>query len=357
MIAVGVLSIIAMVSLVDGLFKEIQDASGSLEGIMVIGGEMGPLLSQIDEGYRSDIKSIIGVKDVEPVIISMAKSIDGKSLQMEFLAMVRLVGTEFSNGAGNSVSGVNGELVDGRSPKPGETGVVMIGTEVRETFSKFPGNNIKINGEKYKVVGIYKTGSVMQNSGIIMNIDDIRDLLAFPDNKVSAFSISLINPSEIDRVVKLLEFKLPEELTIMNTSQFSESISSVLGDVRLMVFAVAAIAAIVAGVGIINTMLMSVMERFKEIGALKATGWTNSNVMRMILSESLLIGVLGGVLGIIFGLALAQLIEPITGFSMYISIELMLETFAFAVGIGVIAGAYPAWRASKVDPIEALHME
>jgi len=357
MIAVGVLSIIAMVSLVDGLFQEIQSATGSLEGIMVLGGEMGPLFSQIDEDYKNDIESVAGVKDVEPVVISMAQSIDGKSLQMEFMNMVRLIGTEFSNSADNSVSGVDGELVDGRSLKPGETGMVIIGTEIRENFSKFPGNNIKINGEKYKIVGVYKTGSAMQNSGIIMDIDDLRDLLAFPDNKVSAFSISLVNPSDIDRVAKLLEFKLPEELNIMNTAQFAESLASVLGNVRLMVFAVAAIAAIVAGVGIINTMLMSVMERFKEIGALKATGWTNSNVMRMILSESLLIGIIGGVSGVILGLILTMLLAPMTGFAMHVSIELMIETFVFAVGIGVFAGLYPAWKASTFNPIEALHME
>lgn len=356
MIAIGVFSIIAMVSLVDGLFQEIQNASGSLEGIMVMGGEMGPMFSQIDEDYKNVIESVSGVKDVEPVVISMAQSIDDKSLQMEF-TMVRLIGTEFSNGADNSISGVDGELVAGRSIKPGETGMVMVGTEIRELFSKFPGNSIKINGEKYKIAGIYKTGSALQNTGIIMNIDDLRDLTAFPDNKVSAFSISLINPNEIDRVAKLLEFKLPEDLTIMNTSQFAESIGSVLGEVRLMVFAVAAIAAIVAGVGIINTMLMSIMERFKEIGALKATGWTSSNIMRMVLSESLLIGVIGGVLGIILGLAITTWLEPMTGFPMYVSIELMLQTFVFAVGIGVFAGLYPAWKASTFDPIEALRME
>ncbi len=357
MIAIGVLSIIALVSIVDGLFKEIQDATGSLEGIMVMGGEMGPLFSQIDEGYKSEIESVAGVREVEPVVMATAKSIDGKSLQMEFQGMVRLIGTEFSESADNTISGVDGELVGGRVLKPGETGAVVIGTAIRDDFSKFPGNNIKINGEKYKIAGVYKTGSKLQNSGIIMAIGDLRDLLAFPEGKVSFFSISVINPAKINSVAKLLEFKLPEELDVMNTAQFSESLGSVLGDVRLMVFAVAAIAAVVAGVGIINTMLMSIMERFKEIGALKATGWTNSNVMKMILLESLLIGIIGGAVGVILGNALAPLLESVAGFRVYISTELVLETFAFAVGIGVIAGLYPAWKASRFDPIDALRAE
>jgi len=204
---------------------------------------------------------------------------------------------------------------------------------------------------------VYKTGSKMQDSGILMNIDDLRDQLAFPSSKVSFFSVSVHNPGEIDKIAKLMEFKFGDELQIMNTAQFAESIGSVLGDVRLMVFAVAAIAAVVAGVGIVNTMLMSIMERFKEIGALKATGWTNSNVMKMILSESLLIGIFGGIAGVLVGLAMAPMFAQATGFPVYVSQDLMLQTFLFAVGIGALAGLYPAWKAGRFDPIQALQME
>jgi len=359
MIAIGVLSIIALVSIVDGLFVEIQNATGSLQGIMVMGDTgLGPMFSQIDEDYRAEIESVQGVKSAEPVVMAIAKSIDGKSMQMEFAGMVRLIGTDFSGAkAGGTVSGVQGEIVDGRDLGPGETGKVVIGTEIRKEFSKFPGNTIRVDGEKYQIVGVYKTGSKMQDSGILMNIDDLRDQLAFPSSKVSFFSVSVHNPGEIDKIAKLMEFKFGDELQIMNTAQFAESIGSVLGDVRLMVFAVAAIAAVVAGVGIVNTMLMSIMERFKEIGALKATGWTNSNVMKMILSESLLIGIFGGIAGVLVGLAMAPMFAQATGFPVYVSQDLMLQTFLFAVGIGALAGLYPAWKAGRFDPIQALQME
>lgn len=363
MIAVGVLSIIALVSLIDGLFYDVQQATGELQGIMVLQkGGYGPLFSQVEVDYKEKIEHVSGVKSAEPVIITTAKSIDGKELGfsqgLDIQSIVRLIGSDFSQEeTGRSVSGVEGEVVEGREIKPSEKGKVLIGTEIKEEFNKFVGSSIKINGEKFQIVGVYKTGSKMSNAGILMEIDDLRDLIGFPNDKVAFFSVSLEDPDELEKVVKLLEFKFGEKLSILNTSQFSQAISGVIGDIRLLVFAVAAIAAVVAGVGIINTMLMSVMERFKEIGALKATGWTNSNVMKMVLIESFLIGIIGGIIGISLGLSLAPLLENITGFQVLVSPMLLGETFLFAVGIGVFAGFYPAWKASKFDPIEALQME
>ncbi len=359
MIAVGVLSIIALVSLVDGLFQDVQRATGSLQGIMVLQkGGYGPLSSHLDESYGQKIESIPGVSKVEPVILTPAKTVDGKGAGFDFRGMTRLIGSDFSHETeGTSVSGVQGELVEGRKIRPGERGKVIIGFEVKKNLDKFPGNNIRINGKKYKIVGVYKTGSKQYNQGILMNIDDLRDLIGFPKDKVAFFSVSVIDPAKINRIVELLKFKYGEKLSILNTAQFAESLGETLSTLRLMVFGVAAIAAIVAAVGIINTMLMSVMERFKEIGALKATGWTNFDIIKMILFESFLIGLMGGIAGVVFGLVLAPYMTDITGFRVYVSPALIVQSFLFAVGIGVFAGLYPAWKASHFNPIEALRAE
>ena len=130
-----------------------------------------------------------------------------------------------------------------------------------------------------------------------------------------------------------------------------------MGSLRLLVGAVAAIAAIVAGVGILNTMLMSVVERFKEIGALKAVGWTNNDIMKMILYESALIGIFGGILGILAGIFVAGSIESLAGLTTAVGVGLILQAFLFALFIGVFAGLYPAYAASKMDPVEALRAE
>lgn len=362
MIAVGVLSIISLVSLVDGLFYDIQKATGQIQGIVVLQkGGYGPLFSQIERDYKEKLERVQGVEGVEPVVISIAKNVEGKSLGLEsfeFQGMIRLIGTDFSNkGVRGSISGVQGEIVEGKELEAGDRGRVVIGTEIKKKFNKFAGNTIKINGEKFRIVGVFRTGSKISNLSILMQIDDLRELIGFPNNKVSFFSITIENPDELDKVTELIKFKYGEKLGVVNTSQFTETISGVIGDIRMLVFVVAAIAAIVAGVGIINTMLMSIMERFKEIGALKATGWTNSNIIKMILYESFLIGVIGGITGLVLGIVLVPMLAELTGFKVFVSPTLLGETFLFAVGIGIVAGLYPAWKASRFDPIQALAME
>ncbi|MBI5884649.1 FtsX-like permease family protein, partial [archaeon] len=117
------------------------------------------------------------------------------------------------------------------------------------------------------------------------------------------------------------------------------------------------LAALVAGIGIINTMLMSVLERFKEIGALKAVGWTSMNVLLMVLLESLFLGIVGGILGIGVGFLAGSLIQLLFGLSTKISLDLIIQSFLFALIISLAAGLYPAYRASKMDPIQALREE
>jgi len=99
---------------------------------------------------------------------------------------------------------------------------------------------------------------------------------------------------------------------------------------------------------------MSVLERFKEIGALKAVGWTRQNIIRMILYESLFLGVIGGIMGIILGFSVDYTLSLFLGVKYFISPALMIESFSFALFLGLIAGLYPAYHASKLDPVEAL---
>ena len=99
---------------------------------------------------------------------------------------------------------------------------------------------------------------------------------------------------------------------------------------------------------------MSVMERKKEIGALRAVGWTNSDVVKMVMYEAAFIGVLGGVLGLASGYSAAWAVQEFAGVKTIVTLDLAVQSFMFAFVLGVAAGVYPAFRASKLDPIEAL---
>ena len=136
-----------------------------------------------------------------------------------------------------------------------------------------------------------------------------------------------------------------------------DQLNGILTNLKILAIIVSIISAIVAGIGVINTMLMSVMERTKEIGTLKAVGWTSSNVTKMILIESAFIGLLGSLLGLILGYLLSSLITAAVGISTIITFNLVLQNFLFGFILGIIGGVYPAMVASKLDPIEALRSD
>ena len=151
----------------------------------------------------------------------------------------------------------------------------------------------------------------------------------------------------------MIRFKF-DDVEAMGSSGFSEQFGSVLESFRMVVFVIAAISAFVAGVGIVNTMLMSVMERKREIGALRAVGWTNLNVISLIMYEAIFIGVLGGLMGLASGYAASWAVQEFAGIKTLVTLDLAVQSFMFAFILGLVAGIYPAFRASKLDPIEAL---
>ena len=128
-----------------------------------------------------------------------------------------------------------------------------------------------------------------------------------------------------------------------------------------MVGGISFIAVFIGGLGMLNTMLMSVLERTREIGVLRALGWRQRRVLWLILQESLVLGLIGGLAGILFGLGLGGLIALVPGTFGAIELVYGPTLFARALVVALTAGAagglYPAWRATRMRPVEALRYE
>jgi len=356
-IVIGVAAILVLVGIIDGLLFDVQGAVSQIQGVNVIEkGAPGPIFSEIDIEFVDKIERVSGVSQAVPNIITLAKSVE--STEGAFgPGGYRLIGTDYSKKNVTTAGGVGGEIIEGRKLRPSDRGKVVIGKGIKDQFKKFVGNNIKINDEKFQIIGVYETGSQIFNSAILFTIDDLGDLIDFPDGKISQLNVELDNPDDDQKITDLINFKFSSDVSAASSSDFSAQLGDILGSLRLLVLAVAGVAALVAGVGIVNTMLMSVTERFKEIGTLKATGWTNDDITKMILIESALIGLIGGLIGLIFGNLIGFSISNSFGISILITPILMLQTYIFAVTLGLIAGLIPAYTASKLDPVEVLRME
>ena len=355
-IIIGVASLIALVSVVDGIKAEIQDALSQAQGARVVPlNATDPIFTNLDEGWGEKLDKIKGVKVALPNIIQLAKSIEGKPVGIEGTRVVGLDVVKLSSASG---SGFSGELLEGRDFRPSDSGnyVAMVGEKIKDDYGKFVGSKINVNGTQLRITGIYTTGSDLLDNSILMPIDAARDVTGFPQGKVSFINVQLEDPSMDQEVVDRINLLYGNEVKATSLSDFSDQFGVIFDSITLLVVVIASIASIVAAVGIINTMLMSVLERFKEIGALKAVGWTNDNIMRMILYESFFVGVIGGVLGALTGIAASHAIKSF-GLNSVVTPELFIGTILGSIIVGVLAGIYPAFIASRMNPVEALRCE
>lgn len=356
-IIIGVASIMVLVSFVDGSFADAQDLLADFSGIDVWEkGAIDQIFSQVDESFVAKLESVQEARVVTPEIWTLPSELEGKKIQQDFSSSTVLYGVDTVKNLDRDNSyGI--EVAKGRDLRGNETGSVVVGPGIIEDYKKLLNDRLEINDRKFKIVGIFDGGNEFVENFILMNIDDVRDITNFPDGKVSIIHIDLKEVGNEDKVREKLEFKFGDDVDIYASSDYSDLFESTIGSFRLVVLLISAIAAVVAGVGIINTMLMSVFERYKEIGALKAVGWRNWDIMLLVILESLAIGIVGGILGLIVGTGIILIVQAAFGLTALITLELLLEAFSFALIAGIIAGLYPAYIASNMDPVDALRYE
>ncbi|HLC92973.1 MAG TPA: FtsX-like permease family protein [archaeon] len=354
-IAIGVAAIIVLVSLVDGFTGQFDEVISQFKGIMVIEKGAGDsTLSRLDESYKQKIESIAGVRTAIPEIWVLPDKVDGKAISANSFTPPVIYGLDIQEYFSTNAKGWITEIDKGTSIKSSDTGWVLIGKKVAEDYGKFVGSTIKVNEKTFRVKGILKGDSDAVSTIIAMNLADARDAAGFDAQKVSTFLVILTDSSLDKQVSSLIELKYPDDLQTFTQADLSEQFNSIIGNLRLLAIVIALISSVVAGIGIANTILMSVLERFKEIGALKAVGWANSNIVKMILYEAAFLGIIGGLSGIAIGYGVDMLLASVVGVRYSISPGLLAWSFGFAILLGLIAGIYPAFYASRLSPIDAL---
>ncbi|MBD3390120.1 FtsX-like permease family protein [Candidatus Micrarchaeota archaeon] len=265
------------------------------------------------------------------------------------------------------------ELDEGRLLEPGDRKVALVGATIAyDTFDEELRANsfLEIAGEKYRVVGILsETGSSYSNvdSMIIIPFEDAQRIAGntIADREVSAIRLKISEGYEPLEVEENIEWALmkhrgvtedDKDFSMISARFIQEQVDSILGALTVFLMIVSGISLLVGAIGISNTMFMSVLERTREIGVLKSIGATSKQIQDVFLMEASMIGVSGGVLGLVVGALLVELVI-FFGFDAVISLEMAAVAFIVSVGVGIIAGTIPAKNASKVPAIEALRYE
>lgn len=249
--------------------------------------------------------------------------------------------------------------------------VCLIGTDIANTLFEnqktedIVGKQIKIDGDKYTVVGVLTTaGSSMGNnidSTLIIPFTTAKYLNG--DTSINSLYVKVENEDLIDVTISLIENYLENKLSISSdyysvSSQSSmiDTMSDISNTLSLLLGGIASISLIVGGIGVMNVMLVSVTERTKEIGIRKALGAKRRDILIQFLIESLILCILGGIIGVLLGVGIGSILQ-IFGLSFSASQGIIALSFLSSAVIGLAFGIFPAYKASKLNPIDALRTE
>jgi len=253
---------------------------------------------------------------------------------------------------------IDGAPLDSREVVFGRGKLMLLGSGSAEALNKEVGDTLRIQERVFRVVGIYETGATLEDNGAVLPLRDAQELLGRL-RQVSIVYIQLKDTGLSERVESRVERRWPE-LSLSTTDDFADK--QMMGDMmKAFVWVIAGLAIIIGGVGMMNSQMMAVVERTREIGVLRSVGWNRGRILRMIIGESIIVGLLGGIVGIALGWFMISSFEEFAGFfgatSASVTPELIQQALITVIILGLIGGVYPAWKASRMQPVEALRYE
>ncbi|HWR27178.1 MAG TPA: ABC transporter permease [Candidatus Thermoplasmatota archaeon] len=405
-IIIGVAAVIAMLSIGAGMSQNMKTQLSSF-GTDVITVSAGRTRAQGPEGGFGDrfqpgggFSQTTGTtssttttkltdKDINAILTAQGVDtvsgiITGRA-SVQYLAQTVTVTVEGINPtAWNSMTTSKLEL--GRFLEQGDGTSVLIGYNVaHEMFNSNLTENspIKIGGKTFSVAGILQQSGTGGFGGddrtIFMTLDTARDIVTGLDSdQYSSLQIKITNTNAVDQIIQNVDQVLytsrmvtsdTADFTVTSPTAMLQTIQSTMATLTFFLTGIAAISLLVGAIGIANTMFMSVMERTRLIGILKSIGTRNSEIMKLFLTESGIIGLMGGLLGVFLGLIVVGIISSIginimgmgrLGTSTSVAIvtpELVLFALLFSTIIGIISGLIPARKAANLQVVEAMRSE
>ena len=350
-IAVGVAAVVALGALAEGFVEGYGAiAGGSGADLLVVQDEaLDIVFSAVDQQMSDSLAALPGVDSVTGMIYTFAAT--------EGTPYFILYGYDPQGFAFQHFKIVEGQSLSNpdsaRGGKP-----LILGRAAAEDFEKDVGDTFYLYESAYRVIGIYETGQPFEDGAAVIGLEDAQAVSGKPQ-QVNAFLLKLRAGTDIDQLRGRIERRF-EELTATTSSDFAQE-QDMLQYVYVFSWSVSFIAILIGAVGVMNTVLMSVFERTREFGVLRAVGWRPRRILLMVLGESLLISLMGGVVGALLGVAGVRAVGHIPGVSGFLPSAIppstLVQGISVALGLGLVGGLFPAWRASQLHPAEAMRSE
>lgn len=352
-IAIGIAAIIAFNAVARG-FKASLDRymHGSGAQMLVVNrSAMAPEYSRISKEEVDVVRSVSGVDHVSPGTFTI---IAGRVLQKVKPGTKLKFLTVFGRIPGDRLVEKHRKGIQGRLYESDDE--LILGTDAARDLEVKLGDTLPMLNRTFRIVGIYTSDIKFESAGCVLSSAVVQKELAM-GSSVGLCFLYLRQGADWKKIRDTIEEKAVN-LAAIQTQDFTQYYNQ-LDYIDWFVWIVSLISVIVGGLGVLNTMLMAVSERTREIGTLRAVGWSRGQVLRMILAEGLLISVVGGCLGLALGTFGAETLihwAPRGLDTMYSGL-LFVQGFVIALALGFFGALYPAWQASRLSPIEALKYE
>ncbi|MCI1859337.1 MAG: ABC transporter permease [Sporolactobacillus sp.] len=360
-IVIGVSSVIALLAIGQGSSKSVAQSINSL-GTNLITVNITNTDTHFTQDQLKQVGDVYGVKSVAPVLSGRLTMQNGSES-----TTVSVTGTTAPYLNMRKLTVMEGRFITGMDEKYRLKNVVL-GSETASTLfnnANPVGKTVLIDGQRYHVVGVLnsKGGSMGVSSDDAAYIafsaaQRLQKTTYITQFYAQADSQTAVNWA-VNGISRLLGqiYSSSDDYSVANQQDVLDAMSSVTGTLTMLLAGIAGISLLVGGIGIMNIMLVSVTERTREIGIRKAIGARNRDILLQFLIEAAVLSMLGGLIGVALGMLAAQIYASVTGTQAVYSLAVMIFAFLFSAIVGIIFGVFPAYKASKMKPIDALRSE
>jgi putative ABC transport system permease protein len=310
-------------------------------------GRVQMTASSLPQSLETEMLSVPGVVEVYPSLLDVISLIDDD-----------IMGITIQGWPDDSLPLKDLRISSGRPFQAGDRRVVAIGDRLAAAINKNPGDTIELlEAEPFEIIGIFESYNVFESGSLVTRLPDLQELM-LRDNEVTMFAIVTKDgsPTEVQAVKEKLQ-TIAAGIEANPVRELADQ-STEIKMARGFAWVTSMIALAIGSIGMLNTLMMAVFERTREIAMLRALGWRRRRIVTLILGEATMLCITGAIIGILIAIVAVQVLSrvPAAGrmISGSISIEVMVQGFVIAILLGLIGGLYPAWSAAKMAPVEGL---